>query len=483
VRICARCGRKLGADDTSCAACGLPTDATAIGMADLTQPSQALPVRPPQLRPTARSILAGPAGVDLTQPAVPEPTQARPPAEFWPEAQPPADASSATLQVTPRPAAMPPVQTSSATLQGTPQPAAMPPAEMSSATLQVTARQGASPSGTLPPVPFQPPLPQVPQPTNPAGLAATPAAPPTVVEKAPPADLHARPPNPAPPLVPAARLAATAAAPPTASPPAAPAAFDAGPPQPPFTLAEQTAAPPATKADWAAPRDAGPILSPAAPAPMPYRPQPPPPVRPPARRARGRWLVFAVAAAVLLVAGGGTALAFAGFRHHGSHNTAAGHRPAGHPRSARRNNTPAPSPSSAASARRLVALAPGVAAEPDAVAVRRLLSRYFTAINRHRFVAFRHLLAPEARHGMTIAHFTAGYGTTTDSSVVLRGISATSAGQVAAHVTFVSHQAAADSPTKSACTRWDLTLYLDRAGTRFLVGLAPANSATGTACG
>jgi hypothetical protein len=306
----------------------------------------------------------------------------------------------------------------------------------------------ATPSGTLPPAPFQ----HVARPAAAGTHQAVPPLPPTAIQPSLPGSPLLRAVPPAPPN-------SAAATPPTVIQPTPPADF------------------------W---HPAPTVLPAAPPAAKPGRPSRQQgtwqslPVGQGGRHSHGRWLVFTVAAVVLLVAGGGTALAFAKFSHHDSpsrRDATGGQGPAG------QHSTPNSSPASPSASAQPVALAPGVAAEPAAAAVRQLLDRYFTAINGHHFVAFRHLLSPDARHGMTLAHFAAGYGTTTDSSAVLRGISVTSTGQVAAHVTFTSHQAAAGSTTRSTCTSWNVTLYLDRDGSGLLVGLPPAGySASYAAC-
>jgi hypothetical protein len=108
----------------------------------------------------------------------------------------------------------------------------------------------------------------------------------------------------------------------------------------------------------------------------------------------------------------------------------------------------------------LVAVAPGVsrqAAEPRVVA---FLNDYFTAINQHDYQRYSVLLGPLVRRVETAPVFSSGYRTTTDSAVTLTGISAPGGGRLAAAVTFTSHQAPADTPTRSGCTDWRIILVL-----------------------
>ena len=46
-------------------------------------------------------------------------------------------------------------------------------------------------------------------------------------------------------------------------------------------------------------------------------------------------------------------------------------------------------------------------------------------------------------------------------------------GEWAATVTFISHQSSADSATRSSCTSWDITLYLEPRGNSYLIELPP----------
>ena len=192
----------------------------------------------------------------------------------------------------------------------------------------------------------------------------------------------------------------------------------------------------------------------------------------------GRWIALVAALVVLIIA---TATALLATANHG-HTPAAG-RPRGSASSAAR-----PSASSAArpSARTsgLVRVTPAAAASPRAKHVVTFLNRYFDAINAHNFAAYRRLFTPSLRGGLSATAFQSGYGTTRDSAVTLRGVSATAAGEIQALVTFTSHQQASQSPTHSACTDWRISLYLVRNGARYALATPPGGySASDSACG
>jgi hypothetical protein len=76
---------------------------------------------------------------------------------------------------------------------------------------------------------------------------------------------------------------------------------------------------------------------------------------------------------------------------------------------------------------------------------------------------------------MTQAQFKNGYRSTADSNETLVGISTASDGDMAAEVTFTSHQNPADSPDHSeSCTDWDITLFLAQGGSGYVIDPAPA---------
>jgi hypothetical protein len=120
-----------------------------------------------------------------------------------------------------------------------------------------------------------------------------------------------------------------------------------------------------------------------------------------------------------------------------------------------------------------VAIDPAAAGAPHEAAVVAVLNRYFSAINDHAYGAYEGLFSPAVRNGLSQATFTAGFGTTRDSAVTLRSISALGTGELEASVTFTSHQQPAASPTHSSCTAWRISLYLVKQGRRYLLTAPP----------
>lgn len=111
------------------------------------------------------------------------------------------------------------------------------------------------------------------------------------------------------------------------------------------------------------------------------------------------------------------------------------------------------------------------------------LTRYFTAINAHDYLAYRRLFSATVRDALSRAVFTAGYGTTTDSLARLRYISAIGGGQFDAVITFTSHQRPYQSPSQSSCTRWRISLFLVRNGNGYLLQAPPSGyQASFSAC-
>jgi hypothetical protein len=155
----------------------------------------------------------------------------------------------------------------------------------------------------------------------------------------------------------------------------------------------------------------------------------------------GAWLVFRHARPGPPSAAGGTA-------------SPAG--PSAHSTASRRQGS-----SPAADAGRIpVAVAPWVPRQPPAPRVIAFLHRYFTAINRHSYRRFAVLLGPRMRQSLPAPAFYAGYRTTTDSAAMLTGLSAAGGGRVVADVSFTSHQAPADTPSRSRCTHWRVVMVL-----------------------
>jgi hypothetical protein len=199
------------------------------------------------------------------------------------------------------------------------------------------------------------------------------------------------------------------------------------------------------------------------------------------RRPRPRPALVAVAVVIVVAAGGGAAA----WRLAGSHTAvtaAAASRPAGRSAPARVPAGPAPAvpPSSAGpeaasspaptAAPAGVPIAPAAAQQPGAAAVSAFVARYFTAINQRDYPGYAALFAPGQVPSQQ--QFRSGYESTTDSGTTLAGLTPTAAGW-AARVTFVSHQDPADSATGSACTSWDITLYLGGDGSTYLIEPPP----------
>lgn len=112
-----------------------------------------------------------------------------------------------------------------------------------------------------------------------------------------------------------------------------------------------------------------------------------------------------------------------------------------------------------------VTLSQDVAQDSDAQPVAAFLNQYFGAINNHDYQSYRALLSPQLQEGLTEAQFASGYQTTADSTETLTGISTAGNGDLAADVTFTSHQDPADSVDKTqSCTNWAITLFLSPDG-------------------
>jgi hypothetical protein len=130
-----------------------------------------------------------------------------------------------------------------------------------------------------------------------------------------------------------------------------------------------------------------------------------------------------------------------------------------------------------------VSAAAGLTGRSDLSLVLAFLDRYFSAINRHDYSAYQRLLGPQMRAQIPRSRFDAQVATTADSDAVLTGIRHTQSQLIAASITFTSHQDLADSATDSRCTDWTITLYLQSAGSSFLMEVPPPSySALSAAC-
>jgi zinc-ribbon domain len=128
--------------------------------------------------------------------------------------------------------------------------------------------------------------------------------------------------------------------------------------------------------------------------------------------------------------------------------------------------TPTPTPGS-------VRIGPPAAGQADAGKVTAFLSQYFAAIKARNYQAYTSLFEPNAEPNQTAAQFKNGYRSTTDSREELVSLTPGTAG-LAATITFDSHQSPADSATHTACTAWEITLYLQPSGSSYLIGKPPA---------
>jgi hypothetical protein len=121
-----------------------------------------------------------------------------------------------------------------------------------------------------------------------------------------------------------------------------------------------------------------------------------------------------------------------------------------------------------------VAISAAAANNPSAPQIAAFLDKYFAAINSHNYQAYEALLSPQVP-GMTSSQFESGYGSTADSQETLRGISSAADGDSVAQVTFTSHQASATSATNSACTVWNISLYLIPNADSYLIDNPPSS--------
>lgn len=197
-------------------------------------------------------------------------------------------------------------------------------------------------------------------------------------------------------------------------------------------------------------------------------------------RYRTKIIIAALAVVVILAAAGVTAGVVMNRRHVPSGAPVAQQSPTGHasanttvPGTAR-PTAPGTSPAASGPGNSIVAVSPSAAGDPAAVPIANLLTRYFTAINKHDYEAYSSLLDPQVQQQMTASEFAQGYRTTTDSGATLTSISTAAGGHPQATVTFTSHQEPSDSPDNSACTNWSITLFLEQdASGDYLVGQAP----------
>ena len=108
-----------------------------------------------------------------------------------------------------------------------------------------------------------------------------------------------------------------------------------------------------------------------------------------------------------------------------------------------------------------------------AASVATFVGRYFTAINAHRYHAYKVLHVPEIQADMTRAGFNSGYPGTVDTAVRLVGISTDADGDTAATVRFISHQRPNTADNEESCTTWQISLFLTPDAGGYLIDQSP----------
>ena len=179
--------------------------------------------------------------------------------------------------------------------------------------------------------------------------------------------------------------------------------------------------------------------------------------------------VYVVLATLALLAAGGL-VTWQAVNHHGGLDSATARLHssspvASSPVASSRGTSPPPAGDDA------VAIAPAVAQNPLARQVAALLRNYFRSINRHDFEEYDGLFVPQLRG--SVQNFNAGYRLTTDSGATLTALSATGPQDLAATVSFTSHQNPADSPDQAACDTWQVILSLTHVGDGYLIERSP----------
>ena len=228
-----------------------------------------------------------------------------------------------------------------------------------------------------------------------------------------------------------------------------------------------------------APADAGAGTASGRPSPSGGAAQPRPlaGLQPPDRSRGGRVGVAITIVAIIVALGGGLA-AWRVLGHKtvrptaGRHLSASTVRPRSSSTSAAAPATPtSPASSALNTGPGAVAIAPALSQQANSPQVAAFLESYFQAINTRDYSQFSSLFEPRLRP--TFQQFENGYSSTHDSRAVLTRISPTPVG-VAVAVSFISHQHPADSPTRTSCTSWDVTLYLKPHGSTYQIVSPPA---------
>lgn len=180
----------------------------------------------------------------------------------------------------------------------------------------------------------------------------------------------------------------------------------------------------------------------------------------------GRWIALTAAILVVLVAAAGAVTLVV---QHGRVSASAGN-----DRSSvtARRSVSAP-PSTAPAGQYQLVVDPAAAAAPHEPTVAVFLDRYFVAVNNHDFADYKRLFVRALRPGLSPASFSAGLGTSTDSSEQLHGIKLIGGSGVEASVTFISRQPTFGGRRSLMCTAWRGTVSLGWRGTRYLLVAAP----------
>jgi hypothetical protein len=185
----------------------------------------------------------------------------------------------------------------------------------------------------------------------------------------------------------------------------------------------------------------------------PRRPAPPY-TRGPQPGARRGALALPVAVLIIVVAaaaaGAGTWFAIGHARAGGPPPVL----PASSPAAASSPADVAPGGPSAPASASLAALAPAAALYPGAVAIEKVIDRYFQAINRRDYAGYLTTQSPD--NAMTASQFQAGFD-----------------GRPAADVTFTSRQQPQDGPEGETCTNWHVTMYFDGSVGTYTIGAPP----------
>jgi hypothetical protein len=117
----------------------------------------------------------------------------------------------------------------------------------------------------------------------------------------------------------------------------------------------------------------------------------------------------------------------------------------------------------------------GAAAQDSAaLPVAAFLDKYFTAINSHHYRAYKALLVPQLRLGLTRASFNSGYQGTIDSAIRLVNISTAVDGDTQAALRFTSHQTPNAANNEESCTNWRISLFLVQGASGYLIDQPPA---------